>query len=44
MVSRDGHLKLVDFGTADIANTNIVPESFKNRIEEMKQKKVFSNE
>lgn len=41
MVSRDGHLKLVDFGTADITNTNIVSESFKKRIEEMKEKKVF---
>lgn len=43
MVSKDGHLKLVDFGTTDITNTSIVPESFKKRIEEMKQKKVFSN-
>lgn len=44
MISRDGHLKLVDFGTADITNASILPETFKDRIEEMKRKKIFLNE
>jgi hypothetical protein len=44
MISRDGHLKLVDFGTADITNTSVLTEAFKDRIEEMKRKKVFLNE
>lgn len=39
MLSREGHLKLIDFGTADISNSDLISEAFKERINQMKTKK-----
>ena len=33
-----GHLKLIDFGTADISNSKITSKDFKDRILKLKQK------
>lgn len=32
MLSKDGHLKLIDFGTAEITRCTIVDEKFKEDI------------
>jgi len=37
MLSKDGHLKLIDFGTAEITRCTIVDEKFKKDIEKQKK-------
>lgn len=41
LLSKEGHIKLIDFGTADITHSNLVSESFKEKITQMKAKKVL---
>jgi hypothetical protein len=38
MLSETGHIKIIDFGTADISESKILKESFKEKIASMKQK------
>lgn len=39
MLSKERHLKLIDFGTAEITKCNIVNEKFKEDIENQKKTK-----
>jgi alpha-D-ribose 1-methylphosphonate 5-phosphate C-P lyase len=39
LLSKERHLKVIDFGTADITNSDLVSESFKDKISHMKPKK-----
>lgn len=39
MISKQGHLKLIDFGTAEFSQSTLVAESFKERIESQKKGK-----
>ena len=38
MLDRRGHLKLIDFGTAEITNATILKPEFKEHILKLKQK------
>jgi serine/threonine protein kinase len=38
MLSKRGHLKLIDFGTAEISNCTILKPEFKEHIIKLKQK------
>lgn len=38
MLDRKGHLKLIDFGTAEITNCKLLSAEFKEHIRELKQK------
>lgn len=38
MLDRKGHLKLIDFGTAEITNCKILSNQFKENILKLKQK------
>lgn len=38
MLSSTGHLKVIDFGTAEISKCTLVSNSFKDKIEKMKEK------
>lgn len=40
MLSKDGHIKLIDFGTAEISRCTIIDEKFKEDIEKQKKKSV----
>lgn len=42
MLSKEGHLKLIDFGTAEITRCTLINEKFKEDI--AKQKKSSTNE
>ena len=42
MLSKEGHLKLIDFGTAEITKCTLINEKFKEDI--AKQKKSSNNE
>lgn len=37
MLSKDGHIKLIDFGTAEISRCTILDEKFKDDIEKQKK-------
>jgi hypothetical protein len=38
MLDSQGNLKLIDFGTAEITNCNIISQQFKDKINELKNK------
>lgn len=39
MLSKNGHLKLIDFGTAEFSSSKIVSQDFKERINKQKKAK-----
>ena len=39
MISKEGHLKLIDFGTAEFSQSKLIAQSFKERIETQKKGK-----
>jgi len=39
MLTKEGHIKLIDFGTADVSECTILPESFKEALKAMKANK-----
>ena len=37
MLTKHGHIKLIDFGTADFTKSDLISEEFKNKINKTKK-------
>lgn len=42
MLTSEGHIKLIDFGTADITNCTLISDNFKEKLAKLKHS--YSNE